>query len=271
MSKALTLAAMVCASMGMATNAVAATSIDQANNQLRLGYVTQTDFVATKLYEDGLHPKAEGGSQGGVALGLSRQGRFLGVQKVYLSADVRYLSGTNDYNGFDEGTLEPLQVARADDYQSLDLSAKLGKGFELGAHAQLTPYVTAGYSFWRRDGERSGQYLDEMSNGFYGLGARLQYAATSNLVLTIDGSYARNVNSQTNWVRDGVRFKHDNQTTTQWGVGMNYRLNPQLSVFANWQHTQRKLGISNNYVHGWHERASVIKQQQVQVGVAQNF
>lgn len=262
---------MAFASTVVAHTAMAGQAIEQANNQLRLGYVKQTDFESKKIFADGLNPKVEGGSQDGFALGLSHQGTVWGIQNLYLSAELGYLTGDTDYHGFDAVTLQPFRQGHAYDYKSIDFAAKLGKGFALGTQAQFTPYVTAGYSFWRKDGEKNGDYLDELSNRFYGLGAMLQYAVTPQWVLTLDGSYARNTSSQTEWVRDGVTLKHDNKYTKQWGVGVNYSVNQQWSVFANWRWAQRKFGVSGVESHGWHERASVTKSQQVQIGAAYSF
>lgn len=271
MKKQISLAGLALASAAVAHTATAGQAIEQANNQLRLGYVKQTDFESKKIYADGLNPKVEGGSQDGFSLALSHQGTVWGIQNLYLSAELGYLTGDANYNGFDADTLQPLQEGHAYDYKSIDFAAKLGKGFALGQQAQFTPYVTAGYSFWRKDGEKSGEYLDELSNRFYGLGAMLQYAVTPQLVLTVDGSYARNGSSQTEWVRDGVTLKHDNKYTKQFGVGVSYSVNQQWSLFANWRLTERKFGVSGVESHGWHERASVTKSQQLHLGAAYQF
>lgn len=271
MKKTYFMACMALASAVSVPSAAAGQAIAQTNNQLRLSYVKQTDFEFKKFFADGLNPKVEGGAQDGFSLGLAHQGTVWGIQDLYLSAELGYLTGNADYNGYDADTLHPLQEANVYDYKSLDFAAKLGKGFALGAQAQLTPYVTVGYSFWRNNGEKSGDYLDELSNRFYGLGAMLQYALTPQWVLMVDGSLARNASSQTQWVRDGVTLKHDNKYTKQFGLGVNYSVNQHWSVFANWRWTERKFGISGVESNGWHERASVKKSQQLHVGAAYNF
>lgn len=248
--------------------------IAHANSQVRLGYAGNTQFESTKRYEDGYHVSAKDGAQHGLFVGVSSQNSALGIANLYVATELTYLTGDNDYDGYGEnaqGKMVPLHYKNDYDYEALDFAVKLGKGLPVGPHAQVTPYVTAGYSWWQRDSEKSGGYLDELSNKFYGAGAMVQYEFAPRWVLTVDGSYARNSGSQTDWVRDGVSYQHANKNTKQWGVGVNYSPARRVSVFAKWQVTQREYGASAVDRQGWHEPAVHTKLQQLQLGMALNF
>lgn len=261
------------AAASLSTAAMAQNAIYGANNQLRVSAGTQTSFDYKKKDADGLTSGEKDGSQNGISVTYTSQQDLGGISNFYLSASVNYLKGDTKYNGWEllPGNTAWTPATGKTDYKSLDYDLKLGKGFQLdGGRAQVTPYVNIGTRNWTRDSLAYGGYKEKHSNSFYGVGTMFQYALTADLVVSADAMFAKNTNSEVDWVSGGETYNMKNKGTTQLGFGVNYRLTETLSVFADYRIAKTKFGAGDRY-QGYVEPANTAKTQRLNVGVAMNF
>lgn len=257
----------------VAAPAMANDAIVQANNQVRIYGSFGTSFDYSKTDADGLRSGEKDGTQTGLGLTLVQQTNLGTIKDVYVAANIGYAKGDTKYNGWAlaPGATEWTPYSGKTDYKQLDFDLKLGKAFQiLDDQAQVTPYVTVGTRKWNRDAKDFGGNRDVHSNAFYGIGALFQYAVSPSLVLSADAMFAKNRNSEIDWKNGGVTYSMADKGTTRFGLGANYRLTENLSLFGEYVITQTKFGASGVY-QGYVEPSSTAKSQRLNVGVAVHF
>jgi hypothetical protein len=182
-------------------------AITLANNQISLDYAgTHKDYVeynpADPLFTaPGLAPGAPLDSEKGWVHGVSVTGSAMfnlgTVCNVYVFARGSYFDGRTDYWQY----VGPIGQSYAKIWEG---DFRLGKGFDLAPNWMLTPYLGGGLRSWDRDVCQAGPdpaciaggYHENYSHSYRGAGLMLQYAATSQLVLTGSGLVGSTFNSR---------------------------------------------------------------------------
>lgn len=164
--------------------ALAGNGIVAANNQVSIDFIGR-DFN----YQEFPDPARSGpgpsvlDSEKGWVPGLRISGSVmtdvLGINHVYVSGQFSWLNGTTDYWS------EPLSDRSGATVNDFDF--RLGKGFDIGQSAMLTPYFGAGTDWWHRTLPGAGGYNEYYSHAYAGGGLLFQYSPASRLVLSVNG------------------------------------------------------------------------------------
>lgn len=259
--------------LGLAAAAQANQTLLDANNGIQVaagGYnlnYKETLAGSSKLSD------TEQGTQAGYQLRVSSQGTVLGVRNFYLSSTIGYATGRTDYNGSlqnrSTGAFTPYQ--RQTRNQTLDLTMKLGKAFPIGPDAQVVPYIYYADHYWDRDGRDDLYGYDERfkHNGI-GVGGLAQYALTSRLVVSVDGSLGTTFGAAMTTGLTSGTFHLGNATVVTGEVGLDYALSQRWHLNATYRITHFNYGQSG-FINGYYEPASRTTAQTFVAGIGLVF
>lgn len=191
------------------------------------------------------------GTMPAFSIALSRQGDLLGLNNVYLSAVVTGAVGNTKYGTYgwtphyaanNQGMWETYgPIGEADQDFAVDGSFKIGRAFELGQRAQITPYVTFGGRVWSRN--VSWFYGDD----YYwhlagGVGVLAQYAVTPRLVVGLDASAQEAFSANAH--EGGVDFPLGSRPMLAGALTADYRLTKHLHATASYSVQRIRYGNS---------------------------
>ena len=246
--------------------------IKVANNQIGFQMVsTNVDY-------------AETGGQNGAAAGLmdTENGHVGGFslwarlmkdeyfKNSYFEISYTRHSGNTQYLGSYIGSNQPYGSVESSDSATMnDYSVSFGKGFVLSSQVMLTPYLQLGHHQWDRG---LGSYSETYSNGYYGVGAMLQYSPVQKLVFTanalVGNTYSSNIDTTT---ADLPSANLGNSSLTRFGVAVDYAFNNRVHVNAGYDRTRFNYGISGVNAYGYYEPNSSTAYNTFSVGLSYAF
>jgi len=237
-----------------------ANDIVKANNQLSV------DFVETsvKYGPEIITPNSAGIGPVGVPLdglkgwvpgmrGIASVMTTIGpLCNIYLSGSFTHVNGHTDY--WSNSGFLPTNVngARIDDWDF-----RVGKGFNVGQNAMITPYFGAGTRWW--DNLLNGQfgYNEVYKHAYTGGGLLLQYSPVPGWVLSANGLIGRTFDaSQTSSLSPGGTtaicvcvFPLGTSTTYEIGGSVDYAITEHVHASAGVDYTYFKYGQSPVITH----------------------
>jgi hypothetical protein len=163
-----------------------------SNNQISVDFVSRAfayketnDASRIPSLPSGAPLDSETGWVPGVGVSASVMKNLI-VSNLYLSLEWQHLDGKTDYKGSYQSCVTPGCYGTVTGKSGAvvnDLDGRIGKGFELGRSAMLTPYFGIGYHDW----VRNPGYKEDYSNGYAGAGLLLQWSPINRLVLSANG------------------------------------------------------------------------------------
>lgn len=141
------------------------------------GYGYRESFDNTAVHESGVLP--------GLAVDASRLGPAFGLPDVYTGVVYDFSGGNLAYRGYLQSPGQPLVPYDTTDRARFNtVEVRLGVALPLGSRLAVIPFAAAGYQDWSRNLEGFGGYGSFYRAALAGVGAKLDYAATSRLVLS---------------------------------------------------------------------------------------
>jgi hypothetical protein len=228
------------------------------------------------------------GTMPAVGLSLTRQGSIFSISNIYTALSVQGAFGRTQYSGSMSHSIcsgtpgtglddtrscgvkwEPYRTSTSDD--TLDVSARIGKAFPLGARAQITPYVVFGAHAWNRNVPwLNGD--DVYWNLIGGVGGLGQYALTNRLVLGLDvgalESFAANAHE------NGLDFHLASRPMLTGTLSADYAATKHLHLTASYSVAHYRYGGSPSVCIGEScsfEPDSLTTTQTVMVGIAYSY
>jgi opacity protein-like surface antigen len=155
--------------------------IVRSNNQISLDVIdTHIDYLERDT--SGAALDSEKGWVPGARITGSLMRDVGSICNVYLMGQFSSIDGHTHYWASGGPVTSNTDGARVDDFDF-----RLGKGFNLGPTAMLTPYVGAGTRWWDRFLSGPSGYDEVYKHGYAGGGVLLQVNPISKLVLSADG------------------------------------------------------------------------------------
>lgn len=255
--------------------AVAGDAIRAANNQITLSSgiqkmdyreLDQTGLTGTDTLD------TEKGNQSGVALSISVQGDAL-IPDGFLQVEGAYFKGKTNYDGYLQSgsTLTPYKTTS--DLETTDVAVKLGKGFTFGNRRefQATPYATVGSYRWIRDSSSDPYgYKETYKHAYAGGGLMFQVELNQRTVVKADYMISRMINPKMDSDLNGATYNLGKSNIQQFTVGLDYAVNRQLHVSAEYRNMQFKYGESPT-VSGYYEPASETRRDLFFIGAGMAF
>ena len=154
-----------------------------SNNQISLDFaatnIDYLEYAPSFLPNPGSPLDSEKGWVPGVAITSSLMGDYLGIHNLYLYSRSTFLSGSTNYWSAPAFTATNSARVWDEDY-------RLGRGFEMGSNAMLTPFIGAGWNSWNRDNTLT-VGNEHYSNGYVGAGLLYQFSLAPRMVLSVNG------------------------------------------------------------------------------------
>jgi hypothetical protein len=260
----------------LASGATAANpAIDAVNNQWtvsvgkqRMDYheMDNSNVVPTRYLD------SETGSQPWIGATFSKQLNIRSMENIFLKASVAFASGHTTYNGYLDDPGHTPHRGKTDT-TTFDTDFKVGKGFLLGSHVQVTPYVSYGIHVWNRDMEEHDKAhgsIETYSHSAYSFGTMGQFAFTPDLVLNIDGSVGRTSGGRmhSNYTDDD--YELGSRTVTTLDLGLTYLAGKNWTVNGGYRLCKFSYGQSPA-VNAYIEPESTTKLQTIYLGVGHKF
>ncbi|MDD2878023.1 MAG: hypothetical protein PHT60_13510 [Acidiphilium sp.] len=221
-------------------------------------------FDGTSDQESGVLP--------GFSVGVSRLGSLLGVSGIYTGVVYNFSGGALAYHGYIQGgpgqNLLPFDGTDHARFNTMEV--RLGRAVPLTASVDLIPYVTAGYQNWYRNIGGAGGYGEFYRAALAGVGAKLDFAVSDRLVLSIGAEGLAVIGGRAS--APALSFAGDFGTSGEEAVhlGADWQLGNALHLFAG-------LGVRHfNYSgsglsDGYYEPPSNTLVVRSEVGVAFGF
>lgn len=264
--------------------------IIRANSQIGVS------FVAGNLdYAEFNQPPAGGGplpdarfpqgytlnSEKGWLPGVAVTGSYMSdcmssISNLYVFARGTYLDGKTDYYNYTNN------VPGKDPAKIWDGDFRLGKGFQIGSNAMLTPYIGAGVHSWERtiSAVPGGAFIETYRHGYVGAGLLAQLVAAPGFVLSAYGfggstfSSEMDFNPTTSGVAVPHTFRLGDSEILKAGASFDYAFTPNWHVNAGVDYTYFKYGASRQELlpaFGIFEPPSRTYDLRVSVGVGYSF
>jgi hypothetical protein len=225
-------------------------AIKDSNRQVRLSVGGRT--VEYHEYDptgqaNGNWFDSEDGTLPGLSVSYVAQGDAIGVSDLYFSAAFTYGRGKTNYDGYlqSNGNLvAPYQTSTRTTMTDVDV--KLGKGFRFAdGKAQLTPYLGYSSHEWKRGSSRDMYWVKESYEyQAASLGLLAQYAFTSRLVASAEGSYGRTLSPRMT-IEGGPTLELQSKPITMLGFGMDYKLSGNWRLHAAYSMKKFQYGESS--------------------------
>jgi opacity protein-like surface antigen len=227
---------------------------------------------------------SEIGTMPSVELSYTRQGALLGLSNIYTQLSATVTTGKLEYTSGSvikqqcsgiPGTswycssVFPVQTSLGENHSSyeIDLGGRIGRAFELGDRAQLTPYVALGGHYWMRHAPGAGN--DIYWNGYAGAGLLAQYAVTPRLVVGLDAGVSETFNAYSE--ETDTRYPLGSRPMLTASLGADYAMTRHWHVTAAYTVSHWRYGASPFESSGTYEPADWTTTQAVMVGLAYSF
>lgn len=233
--------------------------------------------LANGAFPQGYTLNSEKGWLPGVAVtGSYMSDCFSSIPNIYVFGRGSYLDGKTDYYNYTNN------VPGKDPAKVWDGDFRLGKGFQVGTNAMLTPYIGAGAHSWERtiSAVPGGAFIETYRHGYVGAGLLLQVATSPGVVLSGYGfggstfSSEMAFNPTTSGVATGHTFGLGNSGIVKAGASVDYALNANWHVNAGVDYTYFKYGASRQEllpVFGIFEPPSRTHDIRLSAGVGYSF
>ena len=197
------------------------------------------------------------------------------IGNLYLHFDGRASLGSTNYNGAlcdQYNNCTPYQGTTNDQIFSGD--AQLGRAFELGRYAMLTPFAEIGYRYWSRDLTGPGGYTEDYSNWDAMVGLLLQVSPAPRWVLSLSGAAGETFGA--NMSTAGLTGSNENFTLGSdmaWRVQAKagYRITERLELTSTLEYSSFAYGASPVDAAGYYEPDSTTHQTTFLIGAAWHF
>jgi hypothetical protein len=162
---------------------------------------------------------------------------------TYLSGNTNYFNNTNGVSANDPATI-------------WDGDYRIGKGFLVSPNLMLTPYLGAGYDWWKRtiSAVPTGAFIETYSHGYAGAGLLLQITPAPRWVLSAYGFGGGTFSSQMNFnptTAANVAISGPNHTfglgnsgTAKAGTSVDFAVTERLHANAGVDYTYFRYGES---------------------------
>lgn len=167
---------------GFSGAAFANTAILKANNEIG---IAATGTLMN--YQEHITPgpsDTESGWMPGFGVKYSLMQNLMGLNNAYVAIHFNRSAGNINYRGAVQTADGDVPVTATDKATIYNVTGRVGMGMALSNDMMVTPYVVGGYQHWNRDLIGPDGYTEDYGAGLVGLGAKFQYAPTSNLVLS---------------------------------------------------------------------------------------
>lgn len=127
---------------------------------------------------------------------------------------------------------------------------KAGKGFELGDHFMLTPYLGGGWRYWVRElgVGTSGDYNESYDLLFGMVGGMLQCSPVDRVVVAAEGGIGRTFHASINVPKFGLDHAPlGSKPVVKAGADLDLRVTAYLHLFASVDYTHFQFGPSPVY------------------------
>ena len=257
---------------GGSTNAIL-----NVNNQVNLDYTnTKVDYTETggAYGSMGGTLDTESGNVGGYQIGLSSMRNWL-FGNDYLYAEYNHSKGDTNYVGQSiNNTVNTYgSITGTDGAELENYFARYGKGFALGQTMMVTPYFELGHHSWTRSVNAGEVY----ANRWYGIGVLAQYAASQQLVFSLNGMVGNNYGSNID-VAGTFAGSLQNSSITRIGGSLDYAMTSNWHANLGIEYTSFKYGYSgmypvtiNNTLYGAYEPSSTTNYTVAKIGIGYSF
>jgi hypothetical protein len=192
------------------------------------------------------------------------------IGNLYFHLDGGGAFGNTNYNGALCNTLTdvctPYQSTTHDEIYNI--SGKIGRAFELGKIAMLTPFADVGYRYWDRQLTGIGGYTEDYSHGDVMGGALLQFSPIKRWVFSLSGEAGTTFSPSMNTGGDTYTLK--DRTIWEAAGKLGYRLTERVELTGTVDYTDFRYGASAP-VDGYYEPDSYSRQLTTLIGLSYHF
>jgi len=230
--------------------------ITRANNQVSLDFTETSFWYGPEIDEPesgitpvhpGLPLDAETAYLPGLQVTGSAMANIGAICNLYISGSFSWFQGNTSYFQFGGPSATNQATVEDSDF-------RLGKGFNVGPNAMITPYFGAGTNSWNRYLTGPGGYREIYTHDYAGAGVLLQYSPGPGWVLSVDGLIGEAFNSSmtTSLTPGGfpiipATYGITNKPVYMVGGSVDYAITEHLHANAGVEYTYFQYGESPWY------------------------
>lgn len=184
----------------------------------------------------------------------------------YLAADVTAEWGPLTYRGAYLITPTTLLVSTTDE-EIYEIHGQIGKGYRLGSHAMVTPYLELGLRDWRRG--LSATQVENYNHYSTMAGVMFQYSPASRLVFTTYASAGTTLGAVMEL--NNVKYQLTETGIYKAGLRINYRMTKDYDFFTSVEAQHFRYGRSPEQPDTSYEPGSFTNEVTSRVGFAYRF
>lgn len=199
--------------------------ITAANSEIGMGFVQQQSNYSEDLPSPA---DVENGSMSGFTVFAKDNFGLMGIHNLYASVKYTRISGNTTYSEGGVATEPAGHVTNT-------VNVKLGKTMFLSSDSAVTPYVFGGYNDWYRTVPGGVANPENYTNGYVGVGAKYQFAATRHLVLAASGGVGEVIGANISATLDSYYSSVGFDTPNKLNMGLGSRPYYTLGLSADYR------------------------------------